>query len=1106
MTDGWSRPATSSMKRLMLTLVAMASLWAVYRVYARIMAPLTATKPGSGQQQTPEAFSPLEPLAPVHPPDFAQFDRHLTDAEWTRSANYKIRNGENAFLYFNQYETRGARVDVTPFAMVWFDERRGRSAVPYVFLCESARITFEREFVIGGESPGRLTAAALDGAVRITGPDGLVIEGHDCVFAEDGHQIYSDRHLTFRYRPSSGQVRLVRGEADQLQIDLIPSTYPVLGRDMPRVSGLERLTLRRNVVIDFIYDEFGYTQRTRVESKGPFSYDFTQKLATFQEGVVIDRPIKLSDGPPLRDRLLCHILGIQFHERAEPLSAEGGDLQLIGGEAAADASEPEDDDPGSPLRNLEFQMLHAIGNGQTPVEVSSQRSRFAGSMHDLVYHAQDRALYLQDPQKGVRLDHDGSQLHCTGLRITHDEKGELHFVESLRGGRLDHTSPGTEGRPPLSFYALWDRRMTMQPNPETGETLVVLEGGANVVQPGEQGIAADRLSLWVASEDLETFASSETPAATSPAVPDAQATPAATTDAAAAATAPASLEKLPLRRVLAEGNVALAGRQFAARTSRFDVYFRSGPLPRRTVGQSRLPVSQPAAALAPGEAESPAQAIGCGDEAAASTSDSDISSCDGGSEPPPPSPGNVGPGAGAAGAPAAVPPARTEPRRNSLAGRLDGTPWYLSASTLTAIVYHDPETGAVDVAEFVGEGKVHVTQALPPQAGIPPQPAGADSISVTGNRLHLLNEGDVEQTLYLTGEPAHLRREGLHIEGDELLFDRAANAARVIGKGLMQLPVNSSPTGEALSSPTQLDIRWQREMTFDGRLARFIEKVLARLEDSVMQCDEMHVTLNRRIDFTSDNPDTADVTIQTVTCLRGVELQYLQWQDQTLLSLINGRGTQLQLRYDTGDFEVQGSGQIQGWQLGNESRVEVEPGAVARANQPVAAESLPWQYTEVRFAGKITGNMHKQTGTLHDRVRVIHAPVANVRQVFVRDDLSKGTESARNAVYLGCDELQITMHPSDGPERDYVQLLAVGKLARVELEGRLFQANADTLSYDESKKLFTLRGLGANKASVSHQERPGAPYQDVRAQTIQFNPARRAGAVQGSDGAFGFTP
>jgi hypothetical protein len=126
-----------------------------------------------------------------------------------------------------------------------------------------------------------------------------------------------------------------------------------------------------------------------------------------------------------------------------------------------------------------------------------------------------------------------------------------------------------------------------------------------------------------------------------------------------------------------------------------------------------------------------------------------------------------------------------------------------------------------------------------------------------------------------------------------------------------------------------------------------------------------------------------------------------------------------------------------------------------------------------------------------------------MRERFSRDDLSKPGESADNAIFLGCDELQIGTTPWEGHLRDALQLLAVGKIARVELEGKLFQANSDTLSYDESNQLITLRGLGVSKASLSHQQSLGAPYSDATAQTIRFNPARRSVSVEGAGGLFG---
>ncbi|MCA9056536.1 MAG: hypothetical protein KDA75_22060, partial [Planctomycetaceae bacterium] len=212
---------------------------------------------------------------------------------------------------------------------------------------------------------------------------------------------------------------------------------------------------------------------------------------------------------------------------------------------------------------------------------------------------------------------------------------------------------------------------------------------------------------------------------------------------------------------------------------------------------------------------------------------------------------------------------------------------------------------------------------------------------------------------------------------------------------------------------------------------------------------------------------------------------------------------EFELRYDTGDFEARGGGKLDFWQQNEDSRVDVEPQRAAQANQPVEVDELPWQFTNVVFHGRIKGNIHKRHATLFDRVWVTHAPVERPLQVFTRDDLSSDTVSARNGVWMGCDELSISMHRWTGRDASYVQILGVGRLARVELEGHSFQANSDTLAYDESTKLFTLRGLGENPASVAFQDHPGAPYREQSSSQIQFNPGDRSGSIQKSRGVSG---
>lgn len=1061
------------MRRLLLTLLIIGALAGGYLIYARAMARLTR----------PAEAPPVVALQPrsvaAQPPNFAEADRYLTNADWTERAVFKIKHSENAFLYFDRYETRGPRVLVEPFALVWRPPQR-EDAAPYVFLCEKARLTFERDFQLGGASPGRMIGVALDGRVHITGPNGLTLEGRDCVFSEEELQLYSDHHCKFAYRPEGQRLQVVTGEADQVQIDLTPVTYPALGRDLPRVAPRpQRLTLRKNVSLLFQTREKEELRSTRIISRGPFVYDFERRLATFQDDVQVTRPVTTPQGESLLDSLSCAWLAVQFEEEPAEDAADAGAL-LVG-------------DASPILGRLRFRILRALGDPQHAVRVHSEQSRFTGQMRDLVYDVVQRVLVMQDAVETVRLEHDGATLYTPNLRLVHDAEMELTLAEGTQAGRLDYVRPATTDRPQQTFHALWNQRVSLRPDPLQGETVVLLEGEARVIQPGEQGILCDRLTLWMEGSRLRRRGDS----GSEPPVPSASESPGSASGVAAES------QRLPLKRVLAEGNVAMTTRQLQlTKTSRLDVAFRPGVLPpmhRNALGDRRDRPGRERA-LWVYETSLPLPSPPPSDRAPILE---DVRECEGPQTVP------VALRTPAPAAPLVAPASPNEPPLVAqlasplgLSGTGDDL-WDVQARTVEALVIQDPQTGRADVRRLVGEGKVVVVQRPRTKPAAEKNATDQEPLSVTGDRLELLNEGGVDQALHLTGTPAHLRRAGVHIEGDELFFDRAANVAKVIGKGMMQLPVKRTATGEELATPSPLDLHWLREMVFDGEVAHFLHGVRGRLQDSVMRCDEMHVTLDRRIDFSAERPNTQDVSLKHVRCQNGVEVEVYRWEQQEITATAKGRAAEFQLQYLTGDFEARGPGSLDVWQQDQHSRVDVAPDAVARANQPVQADKLPWQYTNVRFAGRLTGNLHQKHGTLSDRVRVTYAPVERALEVFVRDQLSQETESSKGAVWLGCDELQISLHPGEGQERDFVQFLAVGRLARVELEGRLFQANAETLSYDESTKLFTLRGRGGHKASVSMQDRPGSPYRDFSSQVLQFNPARRSVSIQGSDGAVG---
>ncbi len=88
------------------------------------------------------------------------------------------------------------------------------------------------------EDAGRIVAAALDGEVRVTGPNNLVIDGRDFVFREETAELYSDYEISFRFGPPErGQPVAVRGRSlDGLTVTFEPVSVSPMGKDMPRVA------------------------------------------------------------------------------------------------------------------------------------------------------------------------------------------------------------------------------------------------------------------------------------------------------------------------------------------------------------------------------------------------------------------------------------------------------------------------------------------------------------------------------------------------------------------------------------------------------------------------------------------------------------------------------------------------------------------------------------------------------------------------------------------------------------------------------------------------------------------------------------------------------
>ena len=394
------------------------------------------------------------------------------------------------------------------------------------------------------------------------------------------------------------------------------------------------------------------------------------------------------------------------------------------------------------------------------------------------------------------------------------------------------------------------------------------------------------------------------------------------------------------------------------------------------------------------------------------------------------------------------------------------------------------------LAEIWAAGKVRVVQ---------PSDAGGLPIVVTGDRLHLTNNSEADQVVHVYGEPgrpAQVRDEQqrLHMEGQAIGLDRAANLAWVDGAGLLRLPVPKTLDGQDLPEPQMLDVWWKEWMDFDGLLASFEGDVRAKLEGGTMLCRTMQVELTQPVSFGAANADEARPEVKTVLCRDGVELENHHLEDKKLVEIQKAKVWEFHLDNVTGDADAKGPGWMQMWRRGNGKRAGLAVTEEVRANE-VSREPAPqWEYTRVDFAGDMQGNVGRKITSFHDRVKVLYGPVERPVDVISRHELPK------EGGFMECDTLEFLQVASPVAKKSFVQLRGVGD---TRLEGRGYSGRAQQISYDETKGQIVLRSFGSYQATIWRDQVGDKQPQSVDAQQMQFIPAINRLTIVNSTGGEG---
>lgn len=1040
-------------KRTLLTISTTAGLTGLYWLYALLVTPMFQA-PAVTQFEHQVATNVAVPEIPPENERMAR--EHLPNDDWVAEAKCQFRSGQT-LMFAQTFERVGSdAIRFTPFAMIWNKSEDEPTDEPLTVIAESALVSFSGTFDGSDLNPGSPVNGIFEREVRVTGPGGLSIEGRNFIFEKSAMHIRSDHPVRFAYDSHRGYAR------GGLQVELLAETTTVnTDNDELKIEGVHNVRLLGDVSMNFRFEQDDKPVDVTVQSAGSFEYVLETHIATFQNDVQVRRPTD----PGLFDSLRCHLLTLFFEEdkttlderaetqlaTTEPATTELATTDNVPANTGDQTDEARDATPDKyklDVGKLRFSRLRAEGRN---VILQSQSNRLTARMSELVYDFQNKVVALADG-KSVDVRQGNNEMHCPEITMIHVAGGKITSAWCRGAGSLVHRDKLTGE---LVLEARWQRQLRKYPDPTAELDILELQEHAWIRQPRERtGLAAEMIKLWVEQVDTPSPSTGETLPQESKSLADKN----------------TETENFRPKRLLALTDVAVVSPRLQGETERLEVWFEQGRIAAISTPSGVSPTGDAPSADAGRETRKsrrtlqPAvRVINASDSHAASdgrvatTGVATVSSSD---------------RVTSAGEAGMSTPHLEEPSKPA-----DSThnkePITLNADLIRVRVLHAEDEFEPEVAEVWTEGHVDVTQ---------PREPGEEAFHMTGNRLHLKNNGAVNQELRIYGEPAVVRDRGVNIEGHDILLDRGRNLTIIEGAGILQLPVKNDFEGRPLEQPQKLSIRWQEQMRFDGAAGNFFGRVRTELADNLVQCEEMEVRLSRRISFAEDQFQEEDAEIQEITCKYGVEFDSREYEGTKLHGVRKARFEEFTVNALTGAVSGDGiPGWIIFWRRADGRRSTLSASAVAQANRPLQTDVVDWEYTRVDFSGKLVGNLKERHMAFDDRVQIVHGPVSQPLEKIDADDLPD------NAGWMRCETLQIAQQPATDSQPESIQLYAN---KNAELAGKSFHARADSISYDDFKKLFILRSFGTREATLWRQKRPGEKLSRADAQRMEFLPSR----------------
>jgi hypothetical protein len=407
------------------------------------------------------------------------------------------------------------------------------------------------------------------------------------------------------------------------------------------------------------------------------------------------------------------------------------------------------------------------------------------------------------------------------------------------------------------------------------------------------------------------------------------------------------------------------------------------------------------------------------------------------------------------------------------------------------VIYMATQGGSKQLDWLDASGQVHVVQEA--------EKAGDKGTDIRGDLLNLKRLGkENENVLTVFGankdNPARLEMGETILFGPKVTIDQLKNHADVEGAGSMSMPSKTTLEGDRPARPgARMDIFWQQNMTFDGKVAFFVGGVQGFQDESRLKCESMQATMDRLIVFKQGQTSNEGAKVERLLCNAKVYGEDEQrdrdgrrtqasrlWctqldvhNNEATTSWASGPGRVDHLGYSDADTGPQANGpQANGPQA---AAPGINPIAVGGNAPPRKPREM--KLTRIDYKGRMfssTKNNLKKA-KFYDEVEVFNVPSEVFDVPLVPDKLPPG------GFFLTCDRLDLEAH--EDKDKTTQRMIAWDHVTfrNPDCFGR-----CDVLKFDEANDTIIFEAKPGNLVRMV-QRTPGGGQRDITGEQVLYN-------------------